>query len=473
MITTPTKSFIKRILILYLISTSLYCRAQNPIVTDGEVIESRIIYAREGERYMPDPAREKLVQYTMKRATEYMQSISTRGGFCATYSEDLSKRYGEGFYELALPNEIFTQYPGTPAMGELFLRAYKVTKDEYYLARAYDAGKALAWGQRAEGGWDHLVDVSHYHSHLKTIQRKSGNCNYDDNITQGVLSFLIDLDSYIDEPWLTESIDLALAFILKSQAENGAWPQWYPSIGSYHDYWTFNDDAMNNTVRVLIKAHQVYDRKELLYSINKAGEFIIEAQVSTSQPGWAQQYDHDLKPGWGRRFEPPGVCSSVTASTIELLADIFLYTQNEKYLKPIPAAIKWLESSKLGDNLWARIYELKSNKPLYGQHDRRIHYLASEGRTDYNFQGSFGISDKIAYCKKVLASRKKPEAMVLSDIDRHAKIDNMMKSVQRAIALLNTNGYWLESETGMINLEDFVDNMNLFCEHLELTQQGQ
>ncbi|MEQ9218498.1 MAG: pectate lyase [Cyclobacteriaceae bacterium] len=473
MIITPTKSFIKRLSLLYMISLSLFCGAQNPIVTDGEVIESRIIYEKEGERYMPDPAREKMVKYTMKKASEFMRSISTKGGYAATYSEDLSKRYGEGFYELALPDEIFTQYPGTPAMGELFLRSYNVTKDEYYLARAYDAGKALVWGQRSEGGWDHLVDVSHYHSHLKTIERKSGNCTYDDNITQGVLSFLIELDAYIDDPWLTESIDLALAFILKSQADNGAWPQWYPSIGSYHDYWTFNDDAMNNTVRVLIKAHQVYGRKELLNSINKAGNFIIKAQVSNAQPGWAQQYDHDLKPGWGRRFEPPGVCSSVTASTIALLADMFLYTKNENYLKPIPAAIEWLESSKLEENLWARIYELKTNKPLYGQHDRRIHYLASEGRTDYNFQGSFGIRDKIGYCQQVLASKKQPESQVLSDIDRRAKIDNMMKSVQRAIAILNTEGYWLDRETGMINLEDFVDNMNLFCEHLELKAQDQ
>lgn len=445
--------------------------AQNPIMVDGEQKVSRIIYAEEGESYMPDPSRQHQVKNTMKKATSFMRSIATKGGYVATYSTDLKKRYGEGFYELALPTEIFTQYPGTPAMGDCFLRAYNATGDEEYLSAAYEAGEALAWGQRSQGGWDHLVDVDHYYSHLRKVERKSGNCTYDDNITQGVLVYLMDLDQYIDEDWLTESVELGLKFMLTSQDENGAWPQWYPSLGSYHDYWTFNDDALNNSIRVMLKAHKQYGNPEYLKSAEAAGQFIIDSQMKTPQAGWPQQYDRDMNPGWARRFEPPGVCSAVTATTIEMMADLYLYTENEKYLKPIPAAIKWLENSKLDENTWARIYELKTNKPIYGQHDRKVHYLASEGRTDYNFQGNFGINGILDYCKEVLQKKTNYEKPTLSDTDRNAKVDNMMKSVQRAIALLNDQGYWLDRETGMINLEDYVDNMNLFCEHLELTKQ--
>jgi hypothetical protein len=259
--------------------------------------------------------------------------------------------------------------------------------------------------------------------------------------------------------------------MLTSQSDNGAWPQWYPSIGSYHDYWTFNDDALSNCIKVMIRAHRQYQKPVYIKSVEKAGDFIIESQIKGSQAGWPQQFDHDLNPGWARRFEPPGICSSVTASTIGILLDIFLYTKNEKYLKPIPAAIEWLEKSKIDENTWARIYEMNTNKPIYGQHDREVHYLASEGRTDYRFIGEFGIPDMLIYADTILKSKSEYSEKTLSQNEIRTKIDNMMKSVQRAMALQNDQGYWLDRETGMINLEDFVKNMHLFCEHLELSKK--
>jgi len=195
------------------------------------------------------------------------------------------------------------------------------------------------------------------------------------------------------------------------------------------------------------------------------------SQLKEPQAGWPQQFDHDMNPAWARRFEPPGVCSSVTASTIKLLADIYLYTKDEKYLEPIPTAKEWLENSKLEENLWARIYELETNRPIYGQHDRKVHYLASEGRSDYRFEGSFGINDILSYCSEVLTIKNQYSEVTLSALDRDARIDNLMKPVQRAIAMLSADGYWLDQEMGMINLEHYVQNINLFCEHLELTDQ--
>lgn len=441
------------------------------MISGNQVQVSRIDYRSEGSSYMPDATRQQQVKNAMEKATAFIRSISTKGGYVSTYSNNLKKRYGEGRYELATPTEIFTQDPGTSSIGNCFLRAYKVTGEEEYLAAAYDAGRALAWGQRKEGGWDHLVDVSHLYSHSKNPEHKSGDCTFDDNISQGALSYLIDLDEIIDADWLTESIELGLKFMLSSQAENGAWPQWYPLLGSYHDYWTFNDDAINNCIRVMIKAHQVYKKDEYLESVKKAGDFIIMAQFKAPQAGWAQQYQHDMQPGWARRFEVPGVGSLATASVMIMLADIYLYTKNDKYLKPIPAAIKWLKDSKIEENLWARIYEMGTNKPIYGNHDRRVHYLFSEGRSDYRFQGSFGINESISYCNDVIKMKGEYKKEILSQIDRDAKIDNMMKSVVNAVASLDDRGCWLDRVQDMIHLEDFVTNMNLFCEYLELVGQ--
>jgi hypothetical protein len=462
---------LKLVLGLILIYCPMKFSGQNPVISGNQLQISRIDYRNEGLSYMPDATRQQQVKNAMGKAMAFIRSISTKGGYVASYSDDLKKRYGEGYYELATSTEIYTQDPGTSAAGECFLRAYKVTGDEEYLAAAYEAGRALAWGQRSEGGWDHLVDVSHLYSHSKNPVRKSGDCTFDDNISQGALTFLIDLDEIIDADWLTESIELGLKFMLASQSENGAWPQWYPLLGSYHDYWTFNDSCINNCIKVMIKAHQVYKNDIYLESIKKAGNFIIMSQFKAPQSGWAQQYQHNLQPGWARKFEPAGVCSEVTASNIKMLADIYLYTKNDKYLSPIPAAIRWLEDSKIGENLWARIYEMGTNKPIYGNHDRRVHYVVSEGRTDYGMRGNFGINKRIDYCNYVLKTKTGYKKEILSQTDLNAKIDNMMKSVVKTIALLDDKGCWPDRGQGMIHLEDFISNMNLFCEYLELVEQ--
>ncbi|MCK4294097.1 MAG: hypothetical protein KAY65_12940 [Planctomycetes bacterium] len=126
--------------------------------------------------------------------------------------------------------------------------------------------------------------------------------------------------------------------------------------------------------------------------------------------GQAQQYSGDLKPAWARSFEPPGVCSAVTAHNMRTLVQLYLYTKDNTYLRPIPAAIEWLENSNVGQNLWARLYEVGTNRPIYGDRmdGNKIHYdydkLSLKERTSYAWQGEYGIGSTISYyrrCKTV------------------------------------------------------------------------
>ncbi|MCS3156172.1 hypothetical protein NXY07_01480 [Phocaeicola dorei] len=41
---------------------------------------------------------------------------------------------------------------GTPAMGNVFLNAYQLTGESYYLKAAQAAADALIWGQHSSGG---------------------------------------------------------------------------------------------------------------------------------------------------------------------------------------------------------------------------------------------------------------------------------------------------------------------------------
>ena len=91
----------------------------------------------------------------LQRATGYLQSISTEGGYLWRYAHDLSERAGEN---LATPTQVWVQTPGTPAIGQVFLRAHEVTGDARYLAAARNAALALVRGQLQSGGWDYVIE---------------------------------------------------------------------------------------------------------------------------------------------------------------------------------------------------------------------------------------------------------------------------------------------------------------------------
>ncbi|HPC60876.1 MAG TPA: hypothetical protein PKX23_09470, partial [Verrucomicrobiota bacterium] len=61
----------------------------------------------------PEAARAALL-----KATEYLQSLATEGGYLWSYSADLKDRRGE---TQATATQIWVQPPGTPAVGEALL----------------------------------------------------------------------------------------------------------------------------------------------------------------------------------------------------------------------------------------------------------------------------------------------------------------------------------------------------------------
>ncbi|MFO7907382.1 MAG: pectate lyase [Pirellulaceae bacterium] len=433
---------------------------------------------------------------SLQNATSFLRSISTNGGYVGIYSPDLKERYGEALYERASGTQIWVQPPGTPSVGQVFLRAYRVTGEQRYLDAAREVGRALAWGQRKEGGWDHRVDVAHLSPDAKTPERKSGHCTFDDDITQGAITFLMELDQKLDEPWLEDSVQLALEFMMEAQFDNGAWPQWYPLRGGYHDYYTYNDNAINDCIRVMLEAHRLYHEPVYLESARDGGDFIIASQLPAPQAGWAQQYSHDLEPAWARGFEPPGVCSAATARNMRTLIELYLYTGSEKYLRPIPDAIDWLNRSKLAaedilesevgqsvdddDAFWARLYEVQTNKPVYGDRENPremiydIREVSEKERSSYGWQGTFGVPGAIRYYRKVKQQGRKEilrqRRQTPSEQRLKQRAASLEPRVDQVISRLDPKGFWLTD--GMLRIGTFVRNMNLLCDFLECSRSG-
>jgi len=417
----------------------------------------------------------------LKKAVQYFRgTISTNGGYLWWYSEDLKQRAGEGE---ATETQIWIQPPGTPSVGFAYLRAYEATGDDLYLEAAKAAADALVWGQLESGGWDYKVDFDPkgsqrwYYRHDKDKidpGRRRNTSTLDDNNSQSALRFIMAVQKATQEEKYLPAVNYGLAFMLKSQFENGAWPQRYPLASKGYSRWyTFNDNTINDCISVMLDAYHIYGDEKYMDSVKRCGDFIIVSQLAEPQAGWAQQYDHDLKPASARWFEPAAVNGAATPRNIRTLINLYLEIGDEKYLKPIPSAIDWLERSKLEDGSWARFYELDTNKPLYVNLDKEVVYEFVNIRPGYSWRANYASSAIRLYEKvksmgreKYLAERDAPQ----TDESRRSRLADMESRVRDVIARQDDQGRWVSG--GKISCSTFNRNVRTLSDYIALSRQS-
>ena len=359
------------------------------------------------------PSRERVQQAMRKAVDFYRTKVSTQGGYHFSYTEDLSfgrSEQGEG------PTQVEVQRQGTPIVGMTYLNAYEATGDRYYLDAAVETANALVKGQYCSGGWDYIIEFDPA-KRKQYPYRVDGACTpgapesrrvstLDDNVTQGATRLLmrVDREMKFQDARIHEAARFALDSLVKAQYPNGAWPQRFNQFpdpkqfpvkrASYPDSWprtwpgtnyqghyTFNDNSIVDVIDLMLEATRIYDEPRFMAAAERGGDFIILAQMPDPQPGWAQQYDQDMRPAWARRFEPPSITGGESQSVMQMLLILYCETGNKKYLEPLPRALEYYRRSILppvdrpsehraracppGTTCMARFYELKTNRPLY------------------------------------------------------------------------------------------------------------
>ena len=411
-------------------------------------------------------------------------------------------------------------------MGNMFLRAYEATNDLYYLQAARDVAMALVNGQLQSGGWDKRIEFDpenrknyYYHVDENKFPEVDKNARYnvttfDDDNTQESTRFLISfLKKSTDSPdqkdlQIRASLDYALKKIVEAQFPNGAWPQrWngephdaatHPVIPAsltkdypleqpdtpYYGHYTFNDGALGDIIKTLIIAWKFTGDASCLESAKRGADFILLAQLPEPQPVWAQQYDAAMHPAWARAFEPPSVTGKESAGLVRLLTDIYLELGDEKYLEPMPKAINWFERSKLPSGEWARMYELYTNKPIYGDRDKKIHYtlaeLSEERRNGYGWEGDFDVEESIAYYNDVTSAGRKKWLKTHPSFTENNRIlrdeKDSKDDVKTVIGSLDAQNRWISKippkrfgtdKTEWVTTLLYIQNMNVLCDYLE------
>lgn len=372
------------------------------------------------------------VERSIVKGVAYMNTLAIEGGYVYYYSLDGKEKWGEGKTD---DRTIEVQPPGTPAVGMSILRAYRATKNKDLLAVAVEAANALIKGQNDLGGWDHKIYFD---------RPKGKKVSFDDNQTQSAISFLMALDQEVDNENLTKAIERALDMMIESQLDNGGWPHKYPLQGNYHDYATFNDQGINDCIRVMIEANSFYNNKAIEKSLDKVGRFLMISQLPPPQPGWAQQYNEFLQPAWARTFEPPAVCPYTTVHNINSLIDLYISTGEGKYLEPIPDALRWLRASQLPNGKWGRFLEIGTNKALYYDRGRirvdSLHQLSLERRTGYGYETDISNSLEAVELRFQLVSNNDLSSQ---KINKENRLDELADQVQDIIKSQDRQGRWI------------------------------
>ena len=469
---------------------------------------------------------------TMKKATAFFRTeVSTHGGYLFAYKSDFTMRQGE---EVATPSMVWVQPPGTPAVGQAMLEAYKVTGDTMFLNGAISAARALVWGQLASGGWDYRIDFDpvmskrwHFRRDVEngdTVTGKRMNqSTLDDNTTQSALQLLMKVDETLNfkDSEIHRALLYGLNALLKMQYPNGAWPQRFitppdpekfPVIKAhypdswlreytgipYSTYYTFNDNSMADVIKTMIEAYKIYNDQRYLEAAKRCGDFIILAQMPEPQPAWAQQYNSNMEPAWARKFEPPSITGGETFSIMRTLMYLYLETGEQKFLEPIPKALKWAESSLLPDKRLARFYELKSNRPLYFNAPRRYSNLPAPAfpdladytliyeDTDLPNHYSFKVSGEALASVSGEYSRllKEGRESVARDRSRIRPVDP--EQIREIINSLDEQGRWVEQgrikttdtenpfvEAEIISCGTFIRNLSMLTSYITSRNQEQ
>jgi hypothetical protein len=446
------------------------------------------------------PSPEAIVA-ALNAATGYLGTIATNGGYRQRYPLDATSQNSE---ISETPTQIWVQSPGTPRVGEALLAAYNATKEEVHLAAAAAAAQALLEGQLRSGGWDYLIDFApdkhagrrYQTGEVDEEEEGANETTFDDDTTQGALRFLMAfLELAENQPAqeleaVREAVIYGLEAMIAAQYPSGAWPQRYDgeldAAGSdssrparipetwshtwpnadYEAYYTLNDDVQGDCIRTMLAAWKLFGDERFLGAALNGGEFLIRAQMPEPQPGWAQQYNFAMEPAWARSFEPPAIASAESASAMRILVELFLETGEERFIEPIPSFIAWLERSAIDDGRWARLYEIGSNRPIYGDRDGNIHYtlggISEERRLGYAWEANFGITNVVAFYEAVRISGREA---VLADRLR-GRHDPMIgqSEIAEILASQDSEGRWLSD--GWIDMTAFVANMETLSNYL-------
>jgi PelA/Pel-15E family pectate lyase len=327
-----------------------------------------------------------------------------------------------------------------PIAAELLAKIPRITVDS--LVAAIDPGidpvaENMLIYQRAIGGWPKAVNEIKvdYNKSMTEAQKKATRADstridatIDNAATMREIRYLVKAFKKTNRNTYLSAAEKGVRYYLKAQNANGGWPQYYPDSALYRSQITYNDDAMMNVMNVLqdiIESKNdldVIDRSlvpSIANAVQKGVECILKTQIIANGKltAWCAQYNKKtLQPEMARKFELVSLSGSESVGITRFLMRIKNPSSDIK--QSIVAAVDWFNLVKIpgykyvdvdapaqpkgrdrvimpddGSTIWARFYEIGTNRPFFSGRDSEKKYdvkeIEVERRTGYAWYGTW------------------------------------------------------------------------------------
>lgn len=303
-------------------------------------------------------------------------------------------------------------------------------KPEWYAsAEARAAADAVLLYQSEFGAWPKNTDLlaPATAEALAEIEKGGKADTIDNGATTAPMRFLALVGNATANSQYHDAVLRGLDYLLAAQYPNGGFPQFYPlRPRGYYSRITYNDGAMINTLEVLREVAEGRDpwsfvdaarRGRALDAVARGIDCILRTQIR--QDGkltvWCAQHDEaTLEPAWARAYEPPSLSGSESVGVVRFLMAID--QPSPEVVAAIEGAVAWfravpitgqrLDERRNADGrkertltpdpaaplLWARFYELGTNRPLYVDRDSKPNYdfmqVSYERRSGYGYHST-------------------------------------------------------------------------------------
>ena len=303
-------------------------------------------------------------------------------------------------------------------------------KPEWYAsAEARAVADSVIQYQSPQGGWPKSTDLATPPRSPEDIPPPGrGRANTIDNdATTMPMQFLALMVQATGEARYREAFARGIDYLLAAQYPNGGWPQFFPLRKGYYSHITYNDNAMVNVLTVLrdsAAAKPPYTfvdearRAKATAAVARGIDCILRTQVKQDGKltAWCAQHDEKtLAPAWARDYEPPTLSGAESVGIVRFLMEIEQPTP--EIIAAIEGAVAWFKAVAIhgvrleeftnadGERdrrvvadpaagpLWARFYELGTNRPIFLGRDSVVRYAISEiereRRSGYRYYGTW------------------------------------------------------------------------------------
>lgn len=364
------------------------------------------------------------------------------------------ERYRSGEYDYYVNERIRSNDPkavGPFILASLEIEGAKVAwrdvleqPDAWYASpeAAAVAENVLAF-QRATGGWPKNVDMAEPQGGdgrpAAAAAKTATDSTIDNGATVTQLRFLARVRTATGRADGEAAFARGLAFLLAAQYPNGGWPQYFPLRDDYSRHVTFNDGAMVGVLRLLRDVARgappfafvpEADRESAQRAAARGLECVLAAQIRVEgvPTAWCAQHDAvTLEPRGARRYEPVSLSGQESVGIVAYLMEVAGEPSDARVEAAVDAAVEWLRTVRLeglrvqrvaragapggtdlevvtdpsAPPLWARFYEMGTNRPLFLGRDgvprASLAEIEHERRNGYSWLGPYAARLLAAY----------------------------------------------------------------------------